>query len=243
MSHPSRPTGFARWWPMLGVLTVLTYNTWALWSPTNGDPRILNGYLSELSASDQPHNLFFRGGDMVTALIVGALGLRALLIWPRLSAVRRRWWVVAATGLILFALTTFLDSFLSMDCSPTLSNQCKVLEEGGQLSAVHYAHTFTSVGAQIGIVGSMVAAYIAMRRTHVGGASWRRALLLVCLVEMGALTVMMGMLAVGALGLGFPQAVMVVVSSVWFAAVGVALFRQASRPTAAQPVPEDLYAG
>lgn len=222
---------------------MLTYNTWALWSPMNGDPQILNGYLSELSASDQPHNVFFRGGDLVTALIVGALGLRALLVWPRMSSTRRRWWLVAAAALILFGVSTFLDSFLSMDCSPTLSDRCKVLEETGQLSAVHYAHTYTSVGAQTGIVASMVAAFIAMVRTRVGGARWTGALLALCVGEVASLTVMLVMLAAGMPGIGFPQVMMVAISSVWFAAVGVALVRRQPRARTTQPVSEDLYAG
>jgi hypothetical protein len=232
------------WWPLLGVLTVLTYNTWVLWSPMNGQPAIFNGYLSELSASDQPHNLFFRGGDLITAVIVGALGLRALRSWPRLSPARRRWWVVAAAALILFGVSTFLDAFFSMDCSPTLSAQCKVLEETGQLSAVHYAHTFTSVGAQTGIVTSMVATYVAMRRARVGSDRWQRLLLGVAILEVTALTVMMVMLALGVPGLGFPQAVMVVIGSLWFAAVGIALSRDESAlPRTLAPQWEDLHAG
>lgn len=29
----------ARLWPALGILTVLTYNTWLLWRPLNGQTR------------------------------------------------------------------------------------------------------------------------------------------------------------------------------------------------------------
>jgi hypothetical protein len=236
-------TDAPRWWPLIGVLTILTYNTWAFWSQLNGHRHILDGYLSELSASDQPHNLVFRGGDLATSLIVGALGLRALALWPRLSPARRRWWVVAAAALILFGVSTLLDSFFSMDCSPTLSAGCRVLEETGRLSAIHYAHTYTSVGAQTGIVASMVAAYIACCRTGAGGRIWRRWLLALCIGEVGALTVMMAMLVVGAAGLGYPQMVMVAISTVWFAAVGLALARQGrgNRPERHRQ-PEDLYA-
>ena len=41
-------------WPVLGASTLLTYNTWVAWRPLNGDARVFDGYLSELSASDQP---------------------------------------------------------------------------------------------------------------------------------------------------------------------------------------------
>ena len=217
-------------WPLVGLLTLLTYNTWALSGAVHARSRIFLGYLSEFSASDQPHNLFFRTGDFLTALVVGALGVRALLVWPGLVPRRPRWWWVAAAALLLFSLSTLLDSFFSMDCSPTLDAQCKVLEEAGRLSAVHYAHTFTSVGAQTGITTSMIAAYIALLRGAVGGPRLRRAVLAVCLAEVVPLTVMMAMLAAGVPGIGYPQAVMVAVSSVWFAGVGVAL--QAGTPVA-----------
>jgi hypothetical protein len=223
-----------RWrdrWPLIGLLTLLTYNTWVLWRPMNGHELILNGYLSELSASNQPHDLFFRGGDLTTAVIVGALGLRALQVWPRLSP-RRRWWVVAAGGLVLFAVSTFLDSFFSMDCSPTLDHTCGLLEESGRLSLVHYAHTYTSVGAQAGIVTSMVGACVALYRSG-AGRRWRWSVLLLCLAEVVPLVILLVMIALGAPGIGYPQGVTVAVASVWFAAVGIALSR--SRP-AAPPV-------
>lgn len=239
----TRPSG-RTWWPLIGLLTLLTYNTWAFWSPMNGHEAILNGYLSELSASDQPHNLFFRAGDLTTSVIVGLLGLRALRIWPRLSPTRRRWWLVAAGALILFAVSTFLDSFFSMDCSPTLSEQCRVLEETGQLSAIHYAHTYTSVGAQTGIVASMVATYIAVRRGGVGGRWWPRLLLTLCVGEVASLTVMMAMLVAGVPGIGYPQIIMVLVSTIWFAVVGIALATPAPAHSSSRDAERaDEYAG
>ena len=96
-------------------------------------------------------------------------------------------------------------------------------EAAGRLSTAHYAHTFTSVGAQAGIVASMVAAVIAMLRSRRASRSRTRAVLTVTAVEVLALTVMLVMIAAGAPGLGYPQVVMVVVASLWFAAVGVGL--------------------
>lgn len=221
-SVPARPR-LAVLWPVLGVVTLFTYNTWTLWKPVNGHERIFDGYLSELSASDQPHNLFFRGGDLVTAGIVLVLGSRALLLWHRHRPARPAWWFVAAAALTLFGLSTFFDAFFAMDCSPTLSAVCTVAEETGRLSTVHYGHTYTSVGAQTGIVASMVAAWIALQRSQVGSARVRRWLLLVCVVEVVALVVMMAMLAAGLPGLGYPQSVMVLTASIWFAGAGFGL--------------------
>lgn len=221
-----RPEGWltrAPLWPAVGLAVLFTYSTWALWLPMNGEPRIFDGYLSELSASDQPNNLFFRGGDLLTSLIVGAMGIRALTVWPRVSPHRRRWWLLAAGSLVLFAVATFVDAFFSMDCSPTLSAGCRVLEETGQLSAVHYAHTYTSVGAQAGVSASMIAAYVALRRSGTGGRRGRYLLLAGCVGETCALGVFLVMFVAGIPGLGYPQVVMVLIGSVWFAAVGVSL--------------------
>lgn len=214
-----------RAWPLLGLLTLLTYNTWLLAVPLTRHPQIFQGYLSDQSASDQPFHLFFRIGDNLTALVVGALGVRAVRTWPRRPDARAGWWLLAASALLLFAVSTFFDSFLSMDCSPTLSDSCRVLEEEGKLSFTHYAHTYSSVGAETGIVASMVSAYIASRRTNSGGSWWPRLLLAVCVAEVGSLAVMMVMLAAGMPGIGYLQAAMVAAASVWFAAVGVALGR------------------
>ena len=225
-------------WPSLSVLTVLTYNTWLLWKPLNGNAKILDGYLSELSASDQPHSLVFRGGDLITAVIVLAMGIRALWLWRRRNAPAEqghrprsgRWWAVASVGLLIFGTATFLDAFFAMDCSPTLSASCKVLEETGQLSLAHYAHTFTSVGAQIGIVASMIATYIAMVRSPRQSRARRRFVLIISMIEVVALTVMMIMLVLDLPGLGYPQAIMVVVASGWFAAIGFGLVGDSESP-------------
>lgn len=232
-----------RLWPALSALTLLTYNTWVLWQPMNGNARIFDGYLSELSASDQPNNLFFRGGDMITALIVLALGVRALLIWRHHSPHRQRWWVVAGLALVLFGVSTFIDSFFAMDCSPVLSETCRVAEESGQLSTIHYAHTYTSVGAQAGIVASMIATYVALRRGQLGIGRRQGGLLALCAVEVLALTVMMIMLAAGLPGLGYPQVVMVAAASVWFAAVGFGVVVETSTSSVeAAPAKDDHYA-
>jgi hypothetical protein len=240
MTTTSSSGAFRVWhlWPSLSVLTALTYNTWLLWEPLNGNARILNGYLSELSASDQPHGLVFRIGDLITAIIVLAMGIRAFWLWRRRHALAEqghrprpgRWWAVASAALLIFGVATFFDSFLAMDCSPTLSENCKVLEETGQLSAGHYAHTFTSVGAQVGIVASMIATYIAMVRSPRQSRTRRRVVLIISILEVGALTVMMIMLALDLPGLGYPQAIMVLVASGWFVAIGFRLVGDSDPP-------------
>ena len=213
-------------WAVLGSVTVLTYNTWVLWQ-VNGHARIFDGYLSEFSASDQRDSFFFRGGDLATAVIVLALAARAATVGAtRALGARSRWSPVVWLGLALFGVSTFFDAFFAMDCSPTLNTACRLAEERGRLSYIHYAHTWTSVGAQTGIVVSMVAASLAQ-------GYGRRIVRLLALVEVVALVVMMAMLAVGLPGIGYPQTVMVLAASLWFALVGFGL----ARPPAPPPPP------
>lgn len=211
---------------------------------------IFEGYLSEFSATDQPYNIVFRAGDLLTALIVLALGSRAALTWNRrrqqsLAAGRRpssRWWIVTWLGLLTFGVTTFLDSFFGMDCSPTLSQTCRAAEASGRLSLVHYLHTYTSVGSETGIVVSMVAAYIALARPATCARrveTVRQIVLGLLVVEVAALVAMMALLAAGLPGLGYPQAVMVMVASIWFALVGLGLARRRNDPATVQHFPGD----
>ncbi len=206
-------------WLVFGVLTVFTYNTWVLWKPMNGRVAIFDGYLSEFSASDQPNDLFFRGGDLITAILVLIMGVAALWRWPARYPDRPRWHALGAILLGVFGLSTFFDAFFSMDCSPTLSERCRVAEAAGQLSTIHYAHDFTSVGAQIGICGSMIAICVAMFRNRLDGPL-RVVMLGLTVAESLALVIMMAMLALGIPGIGYPQAVMVAVASLWFCGVG-----------------------
>ena len=213
-------------WAVLGSVTVLTYNTWVLWQ-VNGHARIFDGYLSEFSASDQRDSFFFRGGDLATAVIVLALAARAATVGAtRTLGSKSRWSPVVWLGLALFGVSTFFDAFFAMDCSPTLNTACRLAEERGRLSYIHYAHTWTSVGAQTGIVVSMFAASLAL-------GYGRRIVRLLALVEVVALVVMMAMLAIGLPGIGYPQTVMVLAASLWFALVGVGL----ARPPAPPPPP------
>jgi len=156
---------------------------------------------------------------------------RTILLWRRRTAAVAerddpplgRWWVVAWSALLVFGVSTFFDAFLAMDCSPTLSETCRVAEETGRLSTVHYAHTFTSVGAQVGIVASMIATAIAMVRAPRQSRTRTRVVIAIAGFEVVALAAMMIMLVLSMPGLGYPQAVMVVVASLWFAAIGFQL--------------------
>lgn len=227
-------------WRIIALVVLVAYNTWVWTGPVNAHVLITNGFLSELSASDQPHNLFFRIGDALTAVLVALVGVVALRRWPTwaeawgMGRSTQLWWQTAAAFLLLFAVSTGLDAISVMDCSPTLSPVCATAEQAGTLSWAHYLHTGTSVGAQIGILGSMIAAAVAAQ-TRVVIAARRRHLWVIAVIETVALALMMIMLIAGIPGLGYPQAVMVLLASVWFAIAAVSL--------AGGPPPIDVSAG
>lgn len=226
-------------WPALGVSSMVSYNTWLLWWPLNGRSAVFNGYLSELSASDQPNNLFFRGGDLVTGLLVLTVAIRAVQLSRRHGRHPSPWLLVAAVGLVVFGLSSIGDAVLAMDCSPTLSSSCRGLEGSGQLSTGHYLHTGTSVAAQAGIITSLAAARWAVRESAATAPRRLALLSVICAVEAVALIVMLGMIVAGMPGFGYPQVVMVVAASVWFAAVGFWLLGWSSVCVAAAAASKD----
>lgn len=199
-----------------GLATVLTYNTWLAAQPLFEHTGVFAGYLSELSAADQPHHLFFRIGDMLTGLLVAILALSvhsASRHRPGGTA-GRRWRRLVAVGLLVFAVATILDAVFVLDCAPSHDVACHAAERQGQLSASHYIHEVTSVSAQLGATGSLVAGIMAVRPRR-----WW--LLGLGAVHVLALAVMMIMLGAGRSGIGYLQAVTVFTASLWFAAVGL----------------------
>lgn len=203
-----------RWWLLPAITVLLSYNSWVLWVPLNGQAQILDGYLSELSAADQPHHLFFRAGDLVTGVLVGVIGAVWLRRWTGAAGPGRRWWLVSATGLLVFAAATILDATFAMDCSPALDERCRLAQEAGTLSTSHLLHTVSSVVAQVGITSSLLAGAI---------ASPLRVVRVLALTEVLALVAMVIMLAAGLPGLGHPQMIMVVAASLWCCLVGFGL--------------------
>ena len=212
------PTPTRIGWLVLAVVVFCSYNSWVFWRPLNGHDEILLGYLSELSASDQPNDLFFRG-DLISAVI--ALTLATGWLLHRRRDLHQHWRVVASYALVLFGVSTFFDAFFAMDCSPTLSAVCARWERTGQLSTIHYLHTGTSVGAQLGITVSLAAGTIALAKARTRRRGTLILVAALAAIEILALVVMMGMLADGIPGIGYPQAVMVAVAASWCALVAV----------------------
>lgn len=141
----TRRTPLPRWvGPALGVAVVLAYNNWLAW-PLNGSPHALDGYLSELAASDQPYYWFFRTFDLTSALLFITIGLLGHTRWsPWLG----RWTQWAATSLVLVGIATALDVVFAMPCSETRDPTCHLVG-----TANWYLHGTTSICVGLGFFG------------------------------------------------------------------------------------------
>ncbi|WP_432900246.1 DUF998 domain-containing protein [Micromonospora matsumotoense] len=153
------------------VLAAVCYASWLLGPVLNPGLRPVESYLSELAARDQPYHLVFQFGDLTTGLCAAVAGL-LLARWAR-DVPRPAWW-----GLLVFGVATAVDGgWTSMDCAPSVDARCARLEELGDLSWRHQAHTVTSSVAVAGALLSLVVILAVLR-----GPARRRAGLVVAVV-------------------------------------------------------------
>ncbi|WKU08174.1 DUF998 domain-containing protein [Micromonospora sp. HUAS LYJ1] len=165
--HRAARTGAA---PAL-LLAAACYASWLLAPVLNPGLRPVQSYLSELAARDQPYHLVFQAGDVTTGLCATVAGL--LLARVAREVPRPAWW-----GLLVFGVATAVDGgYTSMDCAPSIDARCARLEELGELSWRHQAHTVTSSVAVAGALLSLVAVLAVLR-----GPARRRAGLAVAVV-------------------------------------------------------------
>ncbi|MEU8374060.1 DUF998 domain-containing protein [Micromonospora sp. NPDC048894] len=153
------------------VVAAVCYASWLLAPVLNPGLRPVQSYLSELAARDQPYHLVFQLGDVTTGLCATAAGL--LLARVVREVPRPAWW-----GLLVFGVATAVDGgYTSMDCAPSIDDRCARLEEAGELSWRHQAHTVTSSVAVAGALLGLVAVLAVLR-----GPVRRRAGLVVAVV-------------------------------------------------------------
>lgn len=153
---------------LLGAASL--YALWILGTWVNPALDPLNGYVSELSARDQPGSTLFRTSDAVAgamaaaAAALGGWSERALGRWARLG------WV----GLAVFGVATTVDvTFTPMDCAPYIDSGCALRELVGAVSAAHQIHAVTSSLAGAGALVGMLGLGLATRNGSVGpGLRW-----------------------------------------------------------------------
>lgn len=124
---------------VLGVVAAVSYSSWVLAAFLNPRIDVFDGYVSELSALDQPYHVVFSGGDLITGVLTIVVAGTALI------RLRRR--PLAVTGwvcLLLFGVWAIGDAVFSMDCAPSMDTTCALRERAGQVSFSHQFHDVTS---------------------------------------------------------------------------------------------------
>jgi hypothetical protein len=125
-------------------------------------------FLSELGARDQPTSPYARALDLgagVLLLIAAILG--------RPTARMNRYVAGLLISTAVFGAGTLFDSFLPMECAPSLSESCRAAETGGQAGTALLLHEITSTMAGIGSVAMGLFAVLVLRRSGWGGV-WGR---------------------------------------------------------------------
>ncbi|GAB3662392.1 hypothetical protein GCM10027589_25220 [Actinocorallia lasiicapitis] len=123
----------------LAALAAVTYSSWVLGFLLRPGLDFVDGYVSELSATDQPLHLVFSGGDLITGVIMIGVSVYALV------ELRRRPWAVAGWSFLLaFGCWAIGDAVFSMDCAPSMDTACALRERAGRLSFSHAFHSVTS---------------------------------------------------------------------------------------------------
>lgn len=159
------------------------YSLWLLELVLPTGLSLVDGYVSELLADDQPYRWVFRVADGLAAccLLLAARGLRGRLV---------------VAGLLLFAAATLADTVLSLDCAPSIDALCRSREQTGAVSLPHQLHQVTSV---LTFGGALVAAVGLERHTR----RWSARVVVALLVASGVLSAVL----VGQEGIGLVQRV------------------------------------
>lgn len=143
----------------LAGVAAVTYSSWVLGFLFRPELDWVDGYVSELSAGDQPLNWVFGGGDLVTGVLMIFVACVALM---RLE--RRPWAVAGWVALVSFGVWAIGDALFDMDCAPSLDTTCALRERAGLLSFSHTFHSVTSTGVISSGVVSLLCLSIAARR-------------------------------------------------------------------------------
>ncbi|WP_345354975.1 DUF998 domain-containing protein [Actinoallomurus liliacearum] len=227
--------------PVLAAVAGVVYSSWILQFLIDPKLDAVNGYVSELSATDQPYHGFFSGCDFLAgalSIVVAAVVLRRLR--------PRGWALVGWAALLWFGVFSIGDSLFAMDCAPNSDPTCALRERAGTVSFAHEFHSVTSTLVVTSGIVSLIALTIAARRYGrwpvLARWSWP-----VMVVETGTALGTLPLMYFG-LMLGVMERVQVTVISVWLFVIAVELYTGRRRArvawTALRPVgpPDDRSA-
>ncbi len=135
------------------------YGSWILQFLVNPGLDPVNGYVSELSATDQPYHLLFAAGDFLSGVLITAVAAMVIHRWRP-----RAWELAGWIALLTFGVFSVADSLFGMDCAPNSDTTCALRERAGQVSFAHRFHSVTSVLVVTAGILSLILLTIAARR-------------------------------------------------------------------------------
>ncbi|WP_245623104.1 DUF998 domain-containing protein [Spirillospora albida] len=144
---------------VFAFLAAVSYATFLLEHFLSPDLDVINGYVSELSASDQPFHLVYSGGDLVTGVLSITVAAGMLARLPRRPLATAGW-----TFLALFGVCAIGDAVFPLDCAPSLETRCALKERSGTLSFSHGFHAVTSSSVIVCGVAALFTLSLAARR-------------------------------------------------------------------------------
>ncbi|MEV0249972.1 DUF998 domain-containing protein [Nocardia sp. NPDC050712] len=203
------------------VLAGLCYSSWLLEFvlPVHADP--VNSFLSELDAEGKPYRWVFSTGDKITATLLIPTALAGLWLFPRRALTTVGW-----VALLCFSASTIADVLLPLhDCGTPGAPACA---EKALFPQLHQPHALSSTLAVTSIAVAVFAFSLAAFRYR---PHWR------ILRELGLVFLILGALATvwmlvadnlsGDYALGIAQRIQVGAMSLWLAALGIAVLREA----------------
>jgi hypothetical membrane protein len=193
---------------VLAALAGVAYASWVLQFAVNPGLDPVNGYVSELSASDQPYHYLFAAGDFLSGL------LTVVVVAAVLRAARPRGCALAGwLALVVFGVFSVADSLFAMDCAPNSDTTCALRERAGKVSFAHQFHSVTSIGVVTAGIVSLIALTIAARRHRRQRVIARWSWLLLVLETIAAVATL-PLMYFGVL-LGVMERVQVAMISIW----------------------------
>ncbi|XVQ10345.1 DUF998 domain-containing protein [Spirillospora sp. CA-255316] len=157
--QPDRPGSAPTLAALLALVAAVAYSTFFLEHWLSPEQDGINGYVSELSAVDQPYHSVYSGGDFVTGTLALTVAIIALL-----TLRRRPWAVIGWVALALFGLCAIGDAVFPLDCAPSLESGCALRERAGNVSFSHSFHAVTSSLVITFGVAALLALSLAARR-------------------------------------------------------------------------------
>ncbi len=149
------------------TVSALLYASWVVGPAVNPGIDEVSGYVSELSARDQPASSLFRAGDSaagVLAVVAAVLGMRRNAGGEAPRGVAGTAALTGWFALALFGAATAVDAALTpMDCATFSHSGCALREAFGGVSTAHHLHAASSTLAGTGALIGMAALGLASR--------------------------------------------------------------------------------